>query len=145
MHKDTQTDAQHHKRCQMTCVLQIGVDTGAKKKAIWMDCGIHAREWIAPAFCQYFVRQVRTDYHATTLVKNNSTNKHAILHILCDTLCSGPHQILDAYKTEAKMQEMMTNVDFYVTPVLNVDGYMYTWEDSTNDTVSAPPEFMNIL
>lgn len=23
-----------------------------------MDCGIHAREWIAPAFCQFFVREV---------------------------------------------------------------------------------------
>lgn len=40
-------------------VFQIGLKTEAKKKAVWMDCGIHAREWIAPAFCQYFVRQVR--------------------------------------------------------------------------------------
>lgn len=39
-------------------VFQIGLKSEAKKKAIWMDCGIHAREWIAPAFCQYFVRQV---------------------------------------------------------------------------------------
>lgn len=23
-----------------------------------MDCGIHAREWISPAFCQWFVYQV---------------------------------------------------------------------------------------
>ena len=23
-----------------------------------MDCGIHAREWIAPAFCQWFVKEV---------------------------------------------------------------------------------------
>ncbi|MEQ2162582.1 hypothetical protein GOODEAATRI_021261, partial [Goodea atripinnis] len=38
---------------------EIGLKTEAKKKAIWMDCGIHAREWIAPAFCQYFVRQTR--------------------------------------------------------------------------------------
>lgn len=47
-----------------------------------------------------------------------------------------PHQILDASKTEGKMKEMMANVDFYVTPVLNVDGYMYTWENSTDDEVS---------
>jgi hypothetical protein len=25
-----------------------------------MDCGIHAREWITPAFCQYFVKEVWT-------------------------------------------------------------------------------------
>lgn len=23
-----------------------------------MDCGIHTREWIAPAFCQWFVKEV---------------------------------------------------------------------------------------
>ncbi|XP_041638304.1 carboxypeptidase O-like [Cheilinus undulatus] len=77
-------------------LLKIGVDTGEKKKAIWMDCGIHAREWIAPAFCQYFVRQ-----------------------------------ILDAYKADSKMGEMMKNMDFYVTPVLNMDGYLYSWKDDS--------------
>ncbi|XP_059183902.1 carboxypeptidase O-like [Centropristis striata] len=75
-------------------LLKIGVNTGAKKKAIWMDCGIHAREWIAPAFCQYFVKE-----------------------------------ILQAYKTDPKMQQMMKNMDFYVTPVLNVDGYLFSWSD----------------
>ncbi|TMS11876.1 carboxypeptidase O isoform X1 [Larimichthys crocea] len=73
-------------------LLKIGQNTGAKKKAIWMDCGIHAREWIAPAFCQYFVRE-----------------------------------ILKAYKTDPKIQDMMKNMDFYVTPVLNMDGYIYSW------------------
>ncbi|KAM7365419.1 hypothetical protein PAMP_016345 [Pampus punctatissimus] len=77
-------------------LLKIGLNTGAKKKAIWMDCGIHAREWISPAFCQYFVRQ-----------------------------------ILQAYKTDPKMEEMMKNLDFYITPVLNIDGYIYTWKDNS--------------
>ncbi|XP_047211715.1 carboxypeptidase O isoform X1 [Girardinichthys multiradiatus] len=77
-------------------LLRIGLKTEAKKKAIWMDCGIHAREWIAPAFCQYFVRQ-----------------------------------ILQTYKTDAKMETMLTNMDFYVTPVLNIDGYIYSWKDSS--------------
>uniref|UniRef100_A0A3B1IFF1 Carboxypeptidase O n=1 Tax=Astyanax mexicanus TaxID=7994 RepID=A0A3B1IFF1_ASTMX len=62
------------------------------KKAIWMDCGIHAREWIAPAFCQYFVKE-----------------------------------ILASYKTDTKMNEMFKNLDFYITPVLNMDGYIYSW------------------
>ncbi|KAM6892908.1 carboxypeptidase O-like isoform 1-T1 [Lycodopsis pacificus] len=77
-------------------LLKIGLNTGVQKKAIWMDCGIHAREWIAPAFCQYFVRQ-----------------------------------ILQAHKTDPKMQEMLKNLDFYVTPVLNMDGYIHTWKDNT--------------
>uniref|UniRef100_A0A667ITD6 Carboxypeptidase B n=1 Tax=Lynx canadensis TaxID=61383 RepID=A0A667ITD6_LYNCA len=29
------------------------------KPAIFMDCGFHAREWISPAFCQWFVRENR--------------------------------------------------------------------------------------
>lgn len=29
------------------------------------------------------------------------------------------------------MKEMMKNMDFYVTPVLNIDGYMYSWKDNT--------------
>ncbi|KAJ0062512.1 hypothetical protein NL108_014970, partial [Boleophthalmus pectinirostris] len=69
---------------------------GNNKKIIWMDCGIHAREWIAPAFCQYFVKM-----------------------------------ILDTYKTDPKMELMMKNMDFYVTPVLNVDGYMFSWINQT--------------
>uniref|UniRef100_A0A3Q3IG58 Peptidase M14 domain-containing protein n=1 Tax=Monopterus albus TaxID=43700 RepID=A0A3Q3IG58_MONAL len=76
-------------------LLKIGLNTDWKKKAVWMDCGIHAREWISPAFCQYFVRQ-----------------------------------ILQTYKTDPKIEEMK-NMDFYVTPVLNVDGYIYSWKDNT--------------
>lgn len=25
---------------------------------MWIDCGIHAREWISPAFCLWFVQNV---------------------------------------------------------------------------------------
>ncbi|KAM6945388.1 carboxypeptidase O [Aplochiton taeniatus] len=77
-------------------LLKIGLNSTEKKKAIWMDCGIHAREWISPVFCQYFVKQ-----------------------------------ILDLYQTDPRVKEMMTNLDFYITPVLNVDGYAYSWKDNT--------------
>ncbi|KAL1022064.1 hypothetical protein UPYG_G00021750 [Umbra pygmaea] len=73
-------------------LMKIGLNSTVRKKAIWMDCGIHAREWIAPAFCQYFVEK-----------------------------------ILQTYKHDTKMNEMMKNLDFYVTPVLNVDGYIFSW------------------
>lgn len=39
-------------------IFQLG-KSGPNKKAIFMDCGFHAREWISPAFCQWFVREVR--------------------------------------------------------------------------------------
>ncbi|CAB1327662.1 unnamed protein product [Coregonus sp. 'balchen'] len=77
-------------------LLKIGLSSTGRKKAIWMDCGIHAREWIAPAFCQYFVKE-----------------------------------ILRTYKTDTKVNEMMKNLDFYITPVLNVDGYIYSWHNAS--------------
>ncbi|KAL2087973.1 hypothetical protein ACEWY4_016801 [Coilia grayii] len=76
-------------------IVQIGLQ-GENKKAIWMDCGIHAREWISPAFCQYFVKE-----------------------------------ILRTYKMDTKVEQMLKNLDLYVTPVLNVDGYTYSWTDNT--------------
>ncbi|XP_069011373.1 carboxypeptidase O-like [Embiotoca jacksoni] len=76
--------------------LGLGHSEGREKKVIWVDCGIHAREWIAPAFCQWFVKE-----------------------------------ILDLYKTNKKVEEMLQNLDIYVTPVINVDGYMFTWANDS--------------
>nr|1CPB_A Chain A, CARBOXYPEPTIDASE B [Bos taurus] len=37
-------------------LLKVG-KPGSNKPAVFMDCGFHAREWISPAFCQWFVRE----------------------------------------------------------------------------------------
>ncbi|XP_068052238.1 carboxypeptidase O [Anomalospiza imberbis] len=74
--------------------LQISQPSKKTKKIIWMDCGIHAREWISPAFCQWFVKE-----------------------------------ILQNYKTDPKISRFLQNLDLYVLPVLNIDGYMYSWEE----------------
>ncbi|XP_063467612.1 carboxypeptidase A6 isoform X4 [Symphalangus syndactylus] len=34
------------------------------KRAVWIDCGIHAREWIGPAFCQWFVKEALLTYES---------------------------------------------------------------------------------
>ncbi|MGH0117045.1 UNVERIFIED_CONTAM: hypothetical protein FKN15_028157 [Acipenser sinensis] len=36
---------------------KIGEKSDKPKKVIWVDCGIHAREWISPVFCQWFVKE----------------------------------------------------------------------------------------
>uniref|UniRef100_A0A3P9I3M4 Carboxypeptidase A6 n=1 Tax=Oryzias latipes TaxID=8090 RepID=A0A3P9I3M4_ORYLA len=41
-------------------VLQLG--KGNQKKVVWIDCGVHAREWIGPAFCQWFVKEAINSY-----------------------------------------------------------------------------------
>lgn len=72
--------------------LKISLPSNNPKKIIWMDCGIHAREWIAPAFCQWFVKE-----------------------------------ILQNYTDNSKIRRLLTKLDFYVLPVFNIDGYIYTW------------------
>ncbi|XP_029460785.1 carboxypeptidase O-like [Rhinatrema bivittatum] len=72
--------------------LKLGQPSDKPKKIIWMDCGIHAREWIAPAYCQWFVKEILQNY-------NNDQN----------------------------IKEILKNIDFYIVPVLNIDGYIYSW------------------
>ncbi|XP_010623587.1 mast cell carboxypeptidase A [Fukomys damarensis] len=71
-------------------VLKIGKD--GRRKAIFMDCGIHAREWISPAFCQWFVYQATKSY--------------------------GKNKI---------MTKLLDRMNFYILPVFNVDGYIWSW------------------
>ncbi|KAM4771144.1 mast cell carboxypeptidase A-like [Rhinophrynus dorsalis] len=42
-------------------ILKIGSQK-ANKKGIFLECGIHAREWISPAFCQWFVNEAIKTY-----------------------------------------------------------------------------------
>ncbi|XP_037380549.1 mast cell carboxypeptidase A [Talpa occidentalis] len=72
-------------------VLKIG-GKDERKKAIFMDCGIHAREWASPAFCQWFVYQATKTY--------------------------GKNKI---------MTKLLDQMNFYVLPVFNVDGYIWSW------------------
>ncbi|XP_006889223.1 PREDICTED: carboxypeptidase O [Elephantulus edwardii] len=77
--------------------LKISQSSNNSKKMVWMDCGIHAREWIAPAFCQWFVKE-----------------------------------ILQNYRENPRISRFLRNLDFYVLPVLNIDGYIYTWTTNRN-------------
>ncbi|KAM3932220.1 carboxypeptidase B-like [Leptodactylus fuscus] len=72
-------------------VLRVG-QSSTEGPAIFMDCGIHAREWIAPAFCQWFVRE-----------------------------------LVSGYTKDEDVKKLLTNLNFYILPVLNIDGYIYTW------------------
>ncbi|KAM8934151.1 carboxypeptidase O-like [Pelodytes ibericus] len=71
---------------------KIGWPSNQKKKIFFMDCGIHAREWIAVSFCQWFVKE-----------------------------------ILLRHESDAFLTKVLQKVDFYIVPVFNVDGYIYSW------------------
>ncbi|KAG8580871.1 hypothetical protein GDO81_007450 [Engystomops pustulosus] len=72
-------------------LLKVG-KPGANKNAVFIDCGFHAREWVSPAFCQWFVKEA-----------------------------------VNSYGSDAEFTNLLDNLDFYVLPVLNVDGYKYSW------------------
>ncbi|KAG7270429.1 hypothetical protein CRUP_035408 [Coryphaenoides rupestris] len=72
-------------------LLKLGKKSSSTKPAIFMDCGIHAREWISPAFCQWFVKEA-----------------------------------LSTYGSDSQMTSLLDQMDVYVLPVFNVDGYDYT-------------------
>uniref|UniRef100_A0ACB8FB41 Mast cell carboxypeptidase A n=1 Tax=Sphaerodactylus townsendi TaxID=933632 RepID=A0ACB8FB41_9SAUR len=75
-------------------LLKVGKVTG-QKKVIFMECGIHAREWISPAFCQWFVKQAT-----------------------------------HTYGEDKVMTKLLDSMNFYVLPVFNVDGYVWTWTNN---------------
>ncbi|XP_044731558.1 carboxypeptidase B-like [Chrysoperla carnea] len=69
-------------------VLKISSGGNGNKPAIFVDGGIHAREWISPATVLYIINQ---------LVENYSENS-----------------------------ALTDNIDWYIIPVINPDGYEYT-------------------
>ncbi|KAM9305590.1 carboxypeptidase O-like [Gastrophryne carolinensis] len=71
---------------------RIGWPSEKKKKIMFMDCGFHASEWISPAFCQWFVRE-----------------------------------ILSTHKNDPMLTRFLQEVDFYIVPIFNIDGYIYSW------------------
>ncbi|XP_068604226.1 carboxypeptidase A6 [Brachionichthys hirsutus] len=73
-------------------VLRIGKRSRHQKKAVWMDCGVHAREWIGPAFCQWFVKEA-----------------------------------INSYQYDPVMRRLLNQLNFYIMPVFNVDGYRFSW------------------
>ncbi|XP_029005237.1 carboxypeptidase B [Betta splendens] len=72
-------------------VLKIGKKSSSTKPAIFMDCGFHAREWISPAFCQWFVKEA-----------------------------------LSTYGSDPAMTSLLNQMDVFVLPVFNIDGYEYS-------------------
>eukprot|EP00604_Paraphysomonas_vestita_P001366 CAMPEP_0174817904 /NCGR_PEP_ID=MMETSP1107-20130205/459_1 /TAXON_ID=36770 /ORGANISM="Paraphysomonas vestita, Strain GFlagA" /LENGTH=339 /DNA_ID=CAMNT_0016029029 /DNA_START=282 /DNA_END=1301 /DNA_ORIENTATION=- len=76
-------------------IIKIQKDPSKPKKTIWIDGGLHAREWIAVPTVSYIADTVLRTY-GTAAGTNSSTF-------------------------------LLDNFDLYVAPILNVDGYEYTW------------------
>ena len=72
--------------------IMVKKDNRRTKPVIWIDCGIHAHEWVSPPACLHAIDSLVQD--------SNSVQQQ--------------DDLLDAF-------------DFYILPVANPDGYVYTW------------------
>lgn len=70
---------------------QISKSKENSKNAIWIDCGIHAREWISPAFCLWFIGNVSTQSHQITVFK---AKQKILMPFTFAQLHSGIHKAL---------------------------------------------------
>ncbi|XP_057667015.1 carboxypeptidase B-like [Diorhabda carinulata] len=70
-------------------IILVKISNGnPSNKAVWIDGGIHAREWISPAVVTYIIKYLTVHFE------------------------SEPNY--------------MQNIDWYITPLINPDGYEYT-------------------
>ena len=77
------------RKIEVIVVRQAGPVT---KPVIWIDCGIHAREWVSPPTCL-----------------------HAI------------ERLIDGVNAVDPQENLLAVYDFYILPVANPDGYVYSW------------------
>ncbi|KAK2148302.1 hypothetical protein LSH36_503g01028 [Paralvinella palmiformis] len=72
-------------------VIKISRD-GEQRRRIWLDGGIHAREWLTPAVMTYFV-----------------------------------DKLINEDGVDPEVTELRDAFDWYIHPVVNPDGYDYSW------------------
>ncbi|CAH3157461.1 unnamed protein product [Porites evermanni] len=92
--------------------IKISIDDN--KPVFFIQCGIHAREWISPATCMYIIDQTTT--HITAFQISFTT-----------VLCFNFFDTQMIQKSSSDASVMLNKMSFVILPVFNPDGYEYTW------------------
>ena len=87
----TEVIGQSYEGRDMRVIKICGGGECGKKPGMYIEGGIHAREWISPAVVTYMMRELT----------ENITGQ----------------------------QELVDELDWYIVPSVNPDGYVYTWSD----------------
>ncbi|CAH3117909.1 unnamed protein product [Porites lobata] len=98
--------------------IKISIDDD--KPVFFIQCGIHAREWISPATC---INLSSFALYATTHIT-------AFQISFTTVLCFNFFDTQMIQKSASDASAMLNKMSFVILPVFNPDGYEYTW---TND------------
>ena len=95
-------------------MVTVSLNPSAKstKPAIFLECGIHAREWVSPATCLYAIDE---------LIGSGQNG----------LLGQCKYSVLNLNRPFCKLYFLTflcPSDDFYIIPVTNPDGYAYTWD-----------------
>eukprot|EP00061_Rhincodon_typus_P017909 g46840.t1 len=85
---------------------------GTGRPAIWIDSGIHAREWVSPASAIWMAKKGR----------NFAILTWSGLHVTPDP----SNMISSDYGQEPFITSLLRKMDIYMEIVVNPDGYVYT-------------------
>lgn len=69
------------KTFQLRNLQVLVLKTQFSRKAIWLDCGIHSREWISTSSCIYFISKLISDYRSNDPTVRSLLSKYEF-HIL---------------------------------------------------------------
>ena len=85
---------------------------------IWIDCGIHAREWVSPPTCLHAINSLVQD--------SNSVNPRSTLicRIHSKAVSTPIHPVSNL--KHCSRDNLLSAFDFYVLSVANPDGYVYS-------------------
>ncbi|XP_038059939.1 carboxypeptidase B-like [Patiria miniata] len=72
-------------------LLKLG-KRGLNKPIVWLESGVHSREWLSPA-----------------------------------TMLTMVNMFLEGYGSDSSITTLLDQVDWYILPMFNPDGYVYTW------------------
>jgi len=100
-----------HEGREIPVIHLSGSGGGKNKPQIWLNGGQHAREWIAPAAVVYMAENMLEDYR---------TGRE-----LGESLHSG-EQTAEKERL-GKVKKLMDKFEFVVAPVINPDGYEYSF------------------
>ena len=85
-----------------------------KRQGFWFDSLIHAREWITGA--------------VTMNIINYVSSKVSLPVETCVNMLTSS-QLNDTFTTNDETKYLLSNYNFYFIPIVNPDGYIYSWSN----------------